>query len=188
MRQYLAILFLIIMITACAPKVDIERAKPAEEPTAEEPKDIIEQPKLPSPPPAPEEEKYSGVIINIKDGSFDPVNKTINRNVEIKWVNTDKREHKIACYLSGNRVTTSSNLKKGDYFTYTFIENGGYTCIDAIYGLRGHIEVEGAQALLSPTGNVILNIGGNFTESSIASTAIISMIILLFFIYGRKRK
>ncbi len=126
-------------------------------------------------------------IIEIMADSFYPDKKTINKNTELKWINKDKKQHKIACYLGGTRVTTSSNLNENDYFTYTFLEGGEYTCIDAIYGLRSTITVESQQALLSPTGSAVISGSGSLKGASLSAIALIAIIILLFFIYGRKR-
>lgn len=132
----------------------------------------------------PEEEN----IIEIREDSFYPIEKIVKKNTEIRWVNKDTKQHKIACYLGGNRVTTSSNLDENDYFTYTFIEGGEYTCIDAIYGLRSIITIESQQPLLSPIGSAVIGGSNTLKGASLSAIALIALIVLLFFIYGRKRR
>lgn len=127
-------------------------------------------------------------IIEIMADSFYPDKKTVNKNTEIKWVNSGNKEFRVACYLGGTRVTTSSNLKENDFFTYTFIEGGEYTCITYPYGLRNTIIVESEQPLLSPTGSAVIGGSGSLKGASLSAIALIAIIILLFFIYGRKRR
>ncbi len=199
MKQY-ALLLLIILLSSCAPTVEVDTAKPVETP-AEKPTEAIEQPeleepeetkleepaetKLEEPVETEPKEPISSNIIEILEKNIKPNEKTIDKDTEIKWVNKDKKEHKIACYLNGQRVTTSENLKQDDFFTYSFLKEGEYTCIDAIYGLRSKITVE-PQALLSPTGNVILN-STKLTPAPFTTIAMIGIVTLIFFIYGRKR-
>ncbi len=186
MRQYIILLLLIILLTSCAPKVDVDTAKPVEE-LREEPKEAIEKwEEAIEEEPGVEEVSLEENTIEIKENIIDPERKVIERNTEITWVNKDKKEHKIACYLGGTRVTTSSNLKQEDSFVYTFLKEGDYTCIDAIYGLRSTIIVEGQKALLSPTGRAVIG-EGEISRASFAAIALIAIIVLLFFVFGRKR-
>ena len=182
MKQYIPIIFLIILITSCAPVIDIEEAQPVEETPTEEPIEtpeevILEEPKT--------EESSEENIIEV-GYSFSPAEKTIQKGTEIKWIKKDTRNYKIACYLKGTRITQSPDLKQGDTFTYTFLENGKYTCITTPYGLRNVIAVEESAPLLSPTGNIV--IGNIRTKGNpLAAIALIAIISLLAFVY-RKRK
>lgn len=189
MKQYILLTLLIILITSCAPKVEIDIAKPVEDVPIEKPKEVIEEkPKeITQEEPKAEEISPEENTIEIKEDSFYPKEKTIEKNTEIKWTNKDKKEHKIACYLSGTRVTTSSNLKQEDSFAHTFLKEGDYTCIDAIHGLRSTITVEAQQQLLSPTGSAVISESTSIKGTSLAAIALIAIIILLFFIYGRKK-
>jgi len=187
MERYIALLIVIIFLTSCAPVVEIETAKPVEE-QIEEPKEIIEeQEEIIEEPEVEETIPEEENIIEIKESIIYPEKKTIEKNTEIKWINKDKKQHKIACYLEGTRVTTSSNLNQEDSFTYTFLKEGEYTCIDAIYGLRSKITVEGQKALLSPTGSSVISESKSIKATPFAAIAVIAIIILLFFIFGRKR-
>jgi len=127
-----------------------------------------------------------GNIIEIREDAFYPNEKTIKKNTEIKWIKKDTRLYKIACYLGGDRVILSSELKENDFFTYTFLEEGEYTCITFPYGLRNVITV-GSSPFLSPIGGVV-GVGGSPTLGAglIIAIAILAAIILFFFIYGRK--
>ena len=185
MKRYTLLLLLIILLTSCAPKVEIDIAKPVEETPIEEPKEIIEEePKEPK----PEEKSLEENIIEIKEDSFYPKEKTIEKNTEIKWLKKDTRDYKIVCYLEGTRVIQSPDLKEGDSFTYNFLEEGGYTCITIPYGLRSTITVEAQKPLLSPTSSAVISEGTSIKGASLAAIALIAIVVLLFFIYGRKRQ
>lgn len=185
MKEYIILSLLTILITSCAPKVEVETAKPVEEPI-EEPKEIIE--KQEEVIEEPEETSLEENIIEIKEDSFYPKEKIIEKNTEIKWVKKGRKDYKIGCYLEGTRVIQSPNLKQGDSFTYTFLKEGEYTCITTPYGLRSTITVEGRKVLLSPTGSAVIGESNNIKGASFAAIALIAIIILLFFIYGRKRQ
>ena len=190
-------IFLVVFVMGCT-RVEVDQAQKVEDATPQEPVEP-QQPAeaqpvdTPAPPEMIEPEiSFEGTTIEIKEGVFDPEENTIEQNTEVKWVNKDAKEHKISCYLGGTRVTTSSNLKQEGDFTYTFLKDGKYTCIDAIYGLRSYITVKPKQALLSPTGNVVLAANGALSVGEIEITllsfvAILSIFVLSFFIYGRKR-
>ena len=188
MRQYAIIILLMILLTSCAPQTEepkpmppaVPEAPAEPEPPAEKPQETVTQ--------EPEIEAPKENTIEIKESSFEPAEKIIKKNTEIEWVNKDKKDHKIACYLSGTRVTTSSNLKQEDSFTYTFLQEGQYSCIDAIYGLRSTITVKTEQALLSPTGDAILGGTESIKGASLAAIALIAMMLLLFLSYGKKRR
>jgi plastocyanin len=202
MKQYIAIIFLLVLITACAPVVEIEDTQPIEdiekpaEVPQEEPVEPAEELTEISDEDQTEQETevtiledskettISENIIGILSDSFSPIEKIITKNTEITWINKDSKQHKIACYLNGARVVTSSNLDQGDQFSYRFVTIGDYTCIDAIYGLRSTIIVEVAP-LLSPTGEVILD--GTGGGSYLGVIALLAISILVFFIYSRKR-
>ena len=183
------ILLVALLITACAPQVVIEVGQPVEEIPTEEPQ-IIEQPSdvIGVITEEPKEISTQQNMIEIRKDAFYPKEKAIGKNTEIQWVNRDESVHKIACYLGGTRVTTSSNLAKGDFFTYTFLEGGVYTCIDAIYGLRSTVTVKHTQELFSPTGRVVAVESADMIGDPLAAIAVLAFIILLFFIYGRKRR
>ena len=184
MKKYtLLLLLLITLITSCAPKVEVDIAKPVEETPIEEPKEIIEELKEPK----PEETSLKENIIEIKEDSFYPKEKTIEKNTEIKWLKKDARDYKIICYFEGTRVIQSPDLKEGDSFTYNFLEEGEYTCITTPYGLRSTITV-GAIPLLSPTSSAVISEGTSIKGASLAAIALIAIVVLLFFIYGRKRQ
>ena len=193
MKKYIILLLLAILISSCTtqtqteeptpvtPPIEEPETPPIEEPPVEEPQETVTQ--------EPQIEPQKENTIEIKESSFDPVEKIIGKNTEIEWINKDKKEHKIACYLSGTRVTTSSNLNEEDSFTYTFLQEGQYTCIDAIYGLRSTITVKTEQSLLSPTGNIALEGGTKSIKgASLAAMALIALMLLLFFSYGKKRR
>lgn len=188
MKKYILLLLLTVLITSCAPKVEVENAQQVEETPIEQPKEIIkEEPKEITQEEA-EETSLEENIIEIKEDSFYPKKKTIEKNTEIKWIKKDRKDYKIGCYLEGTRVIQSPNLKQGDSFTYTFLKEGEYTCITTPYGLRSTITVEGRKALLSPTGSAVIGESNNIKGASFAAIALISIIVLLFFIYGRKRQ
>jgi len=148
---------MIILITSCAPKVEVDKAKPVEEAYVKEPEEaigqpiekseeVIEKPKetAPVPPvPVPEEPEETALeeTIEISDNSFSPNEKTVKINTKVTWVKKDKRDYKIACYLESIRVVLSPTLKDGDSFTYTFLKEGEYSCITTPYGMRSTIEV-----------------------------------------------
>ena len=183
MKQYVLFVLIMILITACAPKVEVDIAKPVKTP-AEQPRDIIESPKdtVTEKPITPQETN----MVEIRQDAFYPEEKSIQENTEIKWIKKDTRTYKIVCYLDGARVVLSEDLKQGDTFTYKFEKEGKYTCITSPYGLRNVINVE-PKEMLSPTGYVV---AGNNPESpfgsSIALVAVLSVIALSFFIFGRK--
>lgn len=188
MKLYVLII-LIILITACASKTDISKES-APEPIASPPEiqaeTASEQP-IPEQKPLPAEklvEEKTENIIEIKEDSFYPGEKKIVKNTEIKWVNKDEKRRIIACYLEGKKVTTSPNLLEGGSFTYVFPEEGKYTCIDSIFGLRSTVEVGSAKPSLSPTGGVIRT---GLDASSLTAISIIMGIILLFIFSRRKR-
>lgn len=195
MKLPILAIILTIIITACAPKVDIDVAQPVEEPTqeakVEEPEIINTEPEQIEEPETILEEPKEPIIedntIEIKEDSFYPKHKSINANTEIIWINKDTRQHKISCYLSGTRVTTSSNLNQEDSFSYVFVKEGDYTCIDAIYGLRSTIRVNDAAPLLSPTGSAIVLDEVNLKTAPIAAIALIAIIVLLVFIFRKKK-
>ena len=174
-----------ILTISCAPIVEIEEAQPVKEPeevkepAAEEPEEVILE--------EPEETNLENTI-EINPNAFFPKEKTISKNTEIKWIKKDTRDYKIGCYLGGTRIIQSPNLKEGDSFTYTFLQEGKYTCITTPYGLRNIITVEAEAPLLSPTGSVILKQETIAKGAPLAAIAMIAIIALLFFIYGRKRK
>jgi len=192
-------LLLVILVTACAPVVEVEDAQPVEdavieEGVAEETEEVVEEVVL------EKEEAVDENVIEITKDGFNPVEKTVEPYTDIKWVKKDDpRDYKIACYLGGARATMSSNLKEGDHFIYTFINEGEYTCLIFPYGLRSTITVETAP-LLSPTGRVVTNVNGGglsmgeFLESIkvgesnfLGLIAILSVMMVIFFVYGRKR-
>ncbi len=181
MKQYWLLVFLIVIVTACAPKVEVEKALPAEEPieVPQETEVSLEEP----------EEILEPNLIEIMESGFLPEEKTIKKNTEIKWLKKDSRNYKIACYLLGERVIQSNDLQEGDSFTYKFLIEGEYTCITVPYGLRSTVTVRSEQPLLSPTGGVIIKSRDiNLKGASLTATAIFALVILLFFIYGRKRQ
>ncbi len=188
MKQYAAILLLVILIASCAPKEEPKTQPTGETPVenipAGEPEEIITQePKE----PIIEEKVLEENTITIKEDSFYPAEKTIEIDTEIKWTKKDDRVYKIACYLNGNRVTLSPDLKEGDSFTYTFLKEGEYTCITSPYGLRNIIKVEAKQQLLSPTGGAIIGENKSIKGASLAAIALVVMMLLLFFKYNRKK-
>lgn len=188
MKQYILFILLIILIASCAPKVEVEKAKQVEQIPVEEVKKIEEPKEIIPEEPKVEEISLEKNTIEIKEDSIYPKEKTIEKDTEIEWVNKDKKEHKIACYLSGIRVTTSSNLKEEDSFTYRFLKEGDYTCIDAIYGLRSTITVKSQQPLLSPTADVVREKGESAKMASLTTIILVAIVALLFFIYSRKRR
>src|SRR3989344_2864029 len=114
MKKYLVMLFLLVLVIGCT-KVEVDQAQKAEDAAQQEPVEP-QQPAEAQPveTPAPTEIiepeiGFEGTTIEIKEGLFDPEENTIEQNTEVKWVNKDAKEHKIACYLGGTRVTTSSN-------------------------------------------------------------------------------
>lgn len=182
MKQYIPVILLIILITSCAPIVEVEEAQPVEEPREiieEEPEEVILE--------DAKETTIEENIIEIGESSFSPAEKIISKNTEIKWVKKDTRNYKLACYLEGTRITQSPDLKQGDTFTYTFLKEGEYTCITTPYGLRNIITVEANAPLLSPTGSAVRIGEGNIKGASIAAIALIAIISLLFFIYRKKQ-
>ena len=180
MKQYLIIILTILLITACAPVVEVEEAQPVEPEVIKEPEETeLEEPII--------EETVEENLIEIKEDGFYPAEKTIAKNTEIKWVKNDPRTYNIACYLEGARVTMSSDLGEGDSFTYTFIKEGEYTCLTFPYGLRNIITVEAQQALLSPTGSAIRIEGKGVKGASLAAITLIAIVALLIFIYKKKR-
>ncbi len=181
MKGYILSLLLLILITSCAPKVDVDIAKPVEETVektpAEKPEEIIEE-ELEK----PEAEEN---IIEIRETSFSPNEKTIERNTEIEWIKKDKRDYKLVCYLGGTRVIQSPDLKEGDSFEYEFREEGEYTCITVPYGLRNIIRV-GKTELLSPTGRAVSeNIG--IKGNPFGAILLITLAILLLFFRKKKK-
>lgn len=189
MRKYILLFSLLLLVTACANQTketaDVQSAQP-DQPAAEPDAAATEpQPDLPSPPQEEAPIQKQQNIIEINADSFGPAKKTITRNTKIIWVNNDDREHKVACYLDGNRITTSANLKKGDSFGFTFIEYGEYTCIDAIYGLRSTVKVV-LPSSMPTTGMASLRSDGGALTAPLAAIAVCALILLLFFIYGRK--
>lgn len=183
MKKYIFLLLLIVLITSCTPKVEVDIAKPAEETPKEEIKEVIKEESKEQEIPELEEENN----IEIKEDSFYPKEKTIEKNTEIRWIKKDPRMYKVACYLEGNRIALSPDLKENDSFTYRFLKEGEYICITFPYGLRNIIKVEAKTSLLSPTGSAVINEGTTIEKASLAAIALIAIIILLFFIYGRKR-
>ena len=183
MKQYILLLtILAILITSCAPVVEVEDAQPTEpieepEETTEEPEEVILE------EPEPDEN-----IIEINPDAFSPKEKTISKNTEIKWIKKDTRDYKIVCYLGGTRIIQSPNLKEGDSFIYTFLQEGKYTCVTVPYGMRNIITVEAEAPLLSPTGSAVISQKSIAKGAPLAAVAMIAIIALLFFIYGRKRK
>ncbi|MBU0628986.1 MAG: hypothetical protein KKC75_07380 [Nanoarchaeota archaeon] len=188
MNRYITLVFLLLVFTACATQTKETTNTQITQPDQyiEEPQSIPNepQPELPSPPKeqAPIEKQKN--IIEINADSFSPITKTITKNTQITWINNDNREHKIACYLKGSRIITSTNLKKGDSFEFTFLGYGEYTCMDAIYGLRSTINVVLPSNM--PTGMVVISSQTAILTAPLASIAILGIILLLFFIYGRR--
>jgi len=179
MKEYILLILLTILLTSCAPKVDVDIAKPVEETPIEEPEEITAD--------EAEEISLEENTIEIKEDSFYPQQKTIEKNTEIKWIKKDTRDYNLNCYLEGTRVIQSPDLKEGDSFTYTFHEEGKYTCITTPYGLRNIITVK-AQPLLSPTGRAVLKEGKGINGISLAAMIIITIALILAFNYGRKKK
>lgn len=185
MRKFLFLAVLAILLVSCTPIIEVDKAKPAEEIPLKEPEEIVTKE---IEKPAPEEIIAEENIIEVNEDSFSPAEKTIKKNTEIEWVKKDVRDYKIACYLGGIRIIQSSNLKEGDSFAYTFLEEGKYTCITYPYGLRNIITVEAPQPLLSPTGSAVVNENSSMKGAPFAAITLVSVVVLLFFIYGRKRK
>lgn len=182
-------ILLIILITSCAPKVEIDIAKPVEETPKSEPIEITkEEPKETIEEKLEEEISLEENTIEIKEDSFYPKEKAIEKNTEIEWIKKDVRDYKIACYLEGRRIIQSSNLKDGDSFIYTFLKEGEYTCITYPYGLRSTILVKAQQSLLSPTADVVRGTGENTKMASLAALITVAVVALLFFVYSRKRR
>ena len=179
MKQYILIALLIILITACAPKVEVEEATPTEVPEEVMEEIVLEE---------PEEVIIEENIIEIKEDSFYPAKKTVDKNTEIKWVKKDVRRYKIGCYLEGTRVIQSPDLEENEEFIYTFLQEGEYTCITTPYGLRSTIIVEPEAPLLSPTGRVVASEGKGAKGASLAVIAVLAIVTLLFFIFGRNRE
>jgi len=184
-------IFLIILITSCAQEADIDVVEPKVTIAEPEEIDTIVEPEEPT--KAIEEEKLEETkkpskeenIIEMREGSFYPKDKTIKANTEITWIKKDPREYKIACYLEGDRIAVSPNLKEGDSFTHIFLKGGEYTCITFPYGLRSTIIVEDVAPLLSPTGNVIID--AKLKISPIAAIVFAAIIVLIVIIFRRKK-
>lgn len=185
MRPYILLLIMIILITSCAQKAEVEKAKPEKETPMQEPEEIIKEE---AQEPEMEETGQEEGIIEIKKDSFYPAEKTIEKNTEIKWIKKDTRDYKIACYLDGARVIQSPDLKEGDSFAYTFLKEGEYTCITVPYGMRNIIKVEAEMQLLSPAASAISSRNKSIKGGPLAAAAMASIIVILFFIYGRKRQ
>ena len=66
--------------------------------------------------------------IAIKDASFIPENLEIKRGESVTWLNQDKIQHVISADQEEAKVPRflSSNLNKGDSFTFTFDSLGTY--------------------------------------------------------------
>jgi plastocyanin len=177
MKRYMLSLLLLILITSCAPEVEVDIAKPVEETPTKEPEEGIEV--------ELEEPEVEENIIEIRESSFSPKEKTIEKDTEIKWIKKDKRDYKLVCYLKGTRIIQSRDLKEGDSFTYKFSEEGEYTCITVPYGLRNIITVAKTE-LFSPTGRAVsANIG---IKGNPLTVIILMAISLLLFFYSRKKK
>ena len=174
-----------ILITSCAPITDVEEAQPTKEP-----EEAINAPEKAIEEVIFEESGETSMenTIEINPDAFSPEEKTISKNTEIKWIKKDTRDYKIGCYLEGTRIIQSPDLKEGDSFTYTFLQEGIYTCITTPYGLRNIITVGSEAPFLSPTGSVVINQESLAKGAPLAAIAMIAIIALLFFIYGRKRK
>ncbi len=80
--------------------------------------------------------------INIKWGSFEPAKLAIKKGTKVTWYHADdSKKFLIACYIGPNRVFKSENIFPQEAFSYTFMDDEEYLCIDAIYGARGFITV-----------------------------------------------
>jgi len=182
MKPYFVLIFLGILITACAPTIEVEKAQTPEV------VDDIQVPPEPQELEIPEEPtpETTENIIEILETSFKPAEKTITQNTEIKWIKKDSRKYKLACYLDGTRIVLSPDLLEGDSFTYTFLKDGKYTCITTPYGLRNIINVE-SQPFLSPTGSAIQIGDDGIKRASFAGIAMIGIMIGILFIYRKKK-
>lgn len=176
--RYLWLPFLFLLVSCT--QVDIDQAVPAAERLSPPEEPQVETPIPQAPAEAPEED-----FIEIRAEGIFPKEKKVELDEEVTWINKDLKEHKLACYLAGNRVAASSNLKQDDSFSFTFQKEGAYTCIDAIYGLRSAIEV--GEEGYTPTGGAVISDENAGSGLPLASIAIVSIIVLLFFVYGRKR-
>ncbi|MBW2989603.1 hypothetical protein KY358_04780 [Candidatus Woesearchaeota archaeon] len=189
----IAVLAAVILLASCAPVVEVDVAKPVEEPAGQEAgvpaqqETPIEKPEEIMAEEQAERDKAADNSIIIREDSFYPSEKTININEEVTWTKEDDRDYQIACYFEGSRVAISPSLKSGDSFSYRFLKEGEYRCLTFPYGMKNMITVkEEATPLLSPTGNAV-GTGKSFRSPALAILALFSAIILALFIFGRKK-
>ena len=140
-----------------------------EPPVAEEP---VQQAETPAAPKKPAEN-----IIKLTEDKLEPVTLTVQRGSTVKWVSDDSKFHRISCYDQDNiRMAFSDILKKkGDSYKLTFMQNGEYLCMDAVFGLRGKVVVK---------ENVFPITGAAVGAPNISSKDLTPLIFLLIIIAG----
>ena len=150
---------------------------------------IIEQPEAPiaQQPEAPKTtiSDLTSVLIQISRYSFDKMDITIQKGTTVTWKNLDTRRHRIACYTtekqSNQRFYFGEIMLEGGKNTYTFNEPGRFLCIDAVFGIRGFVNVEEKQPL---TGNAILAALKGSLGSANAFLIFISIAVALTLLYS----
>ncbi len=73
----------------------------------------------------------------IQDHEFKPQRKTINKDQEITWVNTDNDKHTVVDSGRFNKT-----LNSGESFSYRYDSTGNYSYRCALHGTTGRLIVE----------------------------------------------
>ena len=128
---------------------------PIEEVIVESPEEpVAQQPE----PPKKTIADLASTLIQISRYSFDKMEITISKGTTVTWKNLDTRRHRMACYTTegseNKRVYLGEIMLEGGKNSYTFSEAGKFLCLDAVFGIRGFVNVEEKQSV---TGNAIFS-------------------------------
>ena len=142
-----------------------------------------EEPEIESQPTEIREEYLAGpeMIINTLRTGFDK-NNVITHQTLVYWKNTDDRPHKIACYLEGEKVFLSPQLKEGQIFSYRFIRSGDYSCRDVVFGYWGNVTI--VNEATTPTGFAVFSQAISYSFNNPIEIGMLMIIIVLFTIHG----
>ncbi|MBI2140420.1 hypothetical protein HYU14_05835 [Candidatus Woesearchaeota archaeon] len=140
----------------------------------------------PLPANIPQEE---GMTIKTFENEFAPSIAAVLMNREVTWTSNDARRHLISCYKEGKRVFQGEDMMPGMKTVHSFSSPGLYTCVDAIYGVRGKVRVDlpPRQAAM-PTGAAITGYARGTQSGFLALLMVIAVMAFIVKHYHKKKK
>lgn len=119
------------------------------------------------------------ITINMLRTKFGRDNVVISPDTFVNWKNIDDRVHQVACYIEGERVYKSEQIKPEDNDSYIFTKTGDYRCMDVVFGYWTNITVSSGNQI---TGHFVYPIESVYSYAS--KIGIIVMIMAFLSLYG----